>query len=119
MKCNAVGGCVDDPSIANNFAQYFSQIYITPNSSKRAAALRAEYTTLRTGYFGFPMTDDHFFTTELISKVTNELKCDRAADIDGLNGKTFDQSSPSITCHTVQTVSFNCAIQACANDFWI
>ena len=36
MKCNAVGGCVDDPSIANNFAQYFSQIY-TPNSSKRAA----------------------------------------------------------------------------------
>ena len=60
MKCNAVGGCVDDPSIANNFAQYFSQMY-TPNSSKRAAALRAEYTALRTGYFGFPMTDDHFF----------------------------------------------------------
>ena len=85
MKCNTVGGCVDDPSIANNFAQYFSQIYITPNSSKRAAALRAEYTTLRTGYFGFPMTDDHFFTTELISKVINELKCSRAAYIDQMD----------------------------------
>ena len=37
-----------------------------------------------TGYFGFPVTDHHFFTTELISKVINELKCGRAADIDGL-----------------------------------
>jgi len=93
MKCNAVDGCVDDNSIANNFAQYFSQIY-TPNSSKRAAALRAEYTTLRTGYFGFPMTDDHLFTTELISKVINELKCGRAADIDGLMAEHLIKAHP-------------------------
>ena len=95
MKCNAVGGCVDDNSIANNFAQYFSQIY-TPNSSKRAAALRAEYNALRTGYFGFPMTDDHFFTTELISKVINELKCGRAADIDGLMAEHLIKAHPAL-----------------------
>ena len=37
-ECNAVGGCVDDASIANNFAQYFSQIY-TPNSPMCAPQL--------------------------------------------------------------------------------
>jgi len=39
---------------------------------------------MRTDYFGFPMTDDRLFTTELISKVISELKCGRASDIDGL-----------------------------------
>jgi len=32
-------------------------------------------------------------------------------------GRTFDQSSPGITCYIVQTVSFNCAIRARTTDF--
>jgi len=69
------------------------------------------------------MTDDHLFTTELISKVISEIKCGRASDIDGLMAEHMIrwQSSPGITCYIVQNVSFNCAnaIQARANSFWI
>jgi len=78
-KYNEVSGCVE--SIANNFANYFSEIY-APNSIERAAALREEYLSM-SNYFGFTMSDDHVFTTELVSKIISEIKVGRAVDIDG------------------------------------
>jgi len=44
-------------SIANNFPNYFfSEIY-APNSTQCAAALRDEYLSTRSNYFGFPISD--------------------------------------------------------------
>ena len=52
-----------------------------------AAALREEYVDMRNNYFGFPMSDDYVFTTELVAKIISEIKVGRAPDIDGLMGQ--------------------------------
>ena len=92
-KYNEIGGCFDNLSIANNFANYFSQIY-TPTSMERAAALREEYAEMRSNYFGFPMSDDYVFTTELVAKIISEIKVGRAPDIDGLMGEHLLKAHP-------------------------
>jgi len=92
-KYNEVGGCVENISIANNFANYFSEIYAS-NSIERAAALREEYLSMRSNYFGFPMSNDYVFTTELVSKIVSEIKVGRAADIDGLMGEHLIKAHP-------------------------
>jgi len=75
------------------FLIIFSEIY-APNSTERAAALREEYLSMRSNYFGFPISDDYVFTTELVSKIISEIKVNRAADIDGLMSEYLIKAHP-------------------------
>ena len=51
-KCGEVGGFTDDELIVDNFAKYFSELYV-PNSHQRSALLHDEYLERRKNYFGF------------------------------------------------------------------
>ena len=61
--------------IKSNFARYFSEIY-APNNGQRASSLHNEYLSLRANYFGFPLSSERAFDTELVSKVLLDLKCE-------------------------------------------
>lgn len=82
-----------DKLIVDNFAKYFSDIYV-PNSHQRAASLYDEYCERRRNYFGFPMPTDWEFDTELISNVITELKLGRASDLDGLTAEHLIRAHP-------------------------
>ena len=81
-----VGGCVDPTAIANNFASYFSEVY-APNNRNRASSLYNVYISLRENYFGLPLAADLAFDTELVSKITLELKTGKAPDTNGLTAE--------------------------------
>jgi len=115
---NEVGGCVKNISIANNFANYFSELY-APNSIERAAALREEYLSMRSDYFGFPISDDYVFTTELVSKIISDIKVGRAADIDGLMGKHLIKAYRILPVILSNFFSFNGIISTHSNCFWL
>ena len=74
----------DDAVIANNFANYFSQIY-SCNNVDRAINLKHDYLSARENYQGFS-THNLVYDTELVSKVHVLLKLhrDKAPGIDGL-----------------------------------
>jgi len=88
-----VGGCVDPTAIANNFASYFSEVY-APNNRHRASSLYNEYISLRENYFGLPLAADLAFDTELVSKITLELKTGKAPDTNGLTAEHLLQAHP-------------------------
>ena len=92
-RCHEIDGCVDHNIIVNNFAQYFSKIY-TANNSQRASLLHEEYLRMRENYFGFPLPSDWEFETELVSKIIADLKCGRAAGIDGLTAEHLVRAHP-------------------------
>jgi len=78
-----VGGCVDLTAITNNVASYFSEEY-APNNRHRASSLYNEYISLRENYFGLCLAAELAFHTELVSKISLELKPGKAADTNGL-----------------------------------
>ena len=88
-----VDGCIDDASIACNFADYFSKIY-TPNCTVRAENLLDEYTRLRQNYFGLPYHESSLFDTEQVSKVVADLHCGRAPGIDGIMAEHLMKAHP-------------------------
>jgi len=49
---------------------------------------------MRSNYFGFPVSDDYVFTTELVAKIISEIKVCRAADINGLMGEHMIKAHP-------------------------
>jgi hypothetical protein len=59
-ECVEVDGCVDPVTIAGEFREHFINAHTAVNESK-AAALKAEFSTLNAGYTGLPFSyDDNF-----------------------------------------------------------
>ena len=85
-NCTQVDGSVDPDVIKSNFARYFSEIY-APNNGQRASSLHNEYLSLRANYFGSPLSSERAFDTELVSKVSLDLKCGNIPDINGLTAE--------------------------------
>ena len=52
---------------------------------------------MRENYCGFPLADDIYFDTEMVSKVIVELKCGKAADIAGLTAEHLHYSHPMLS----------------------
>ena len=92
-KCEHVGGNSDDKIIANNFAEYFTNIY-SPNNSQRASSLFTEYSRLRDNYSGLPFITEKEIDTELLSKIIPDLKCGRAADINNIMAEHLQKANP-------------------------
>ena len=80
-------------AIANHLAIYFSEVY-APNNRHRASSLYNEYISLRENYFGLPLAADLAFDTELVSKITLELKPGKAPDTNGLTAEHLLQAHP-------------------------
>ena len=55
------------------------EIVYAPNNRHRASSLYNEW-KLRENYFGLPLAADLAFDTELVSKITLELKPEKAPD---------------------------------------
>jgi len=87
-NCTQVDGSVDPDVITSNFARYFSEIY-APDNGQRASSLHNEYLSLRANYFGFPLSTEREFDTELVSKALLDLKCGKAPDINGLTTSEY------------------------------
>ena len=71
-KCNEVGGCTDKEEVAENFSNYFSEIY-SGNSKTQAENLYQEYIKSRLNYCGLPLIDELTFDTEVVGKVIVSL----------------------------------------------
>ena len=91
-NCTQIDGCVDDDTIVEKFAAYFSDCY-SCNSVNQKVALMQEYNKMRENYCGFPCPTISF-DTELVSKVMLDLKRGKAADIDGLSNEHLLFSHP-------------------------
>jgi len=95
-KCVEVDGCVDLNTIADKFANYFSNCF-SCNNKEKAESLAIEYNTLRPTYCGLPPVADLRFDTQCVSKVISVLKRGKAADIDGLTSEHILFSHPVLT----------------------
>ena len=78
------------------FAKHFSRTFSVNNIS-RVNMLEQEYVSLRANYSGFPLIDELDFDTELVSRVILDLKCGKAADIDGLSAEHLIYSHPKLS----------------------
>ena len=72
-----VGGCVDPTAIANNFASYFSEVYAASDQTTGIAPLLyimriSHY--VKTILWSSVLAAELAFDTELVSKITLELK---------------------------------------------
>jgi len=67
------------------------------NNPQRTQELNDQYLSLRGNYCGLPLSDDHEFDTELVSKVVADLKRGKAAGIDGLSAEHLLFSHPSLS----------------------
>ena len=85
-RCEQVDGCTDKETIANNFVNYFKEIYSCNNLS-RAQELENEYNELRASYSGLPLPCELKFDTELVSSVLSKLKRGKAADFVSLSAE--------------------------------
>jgi len=52
---------------------------------------------MRSGYCGFPVTDDHIIDTELVSSVIARIARGKAADAVGLSAEHLIYSHPSVS----------------------
>ena len=86
-KCVEIDGCVDPNTIADKFANYFSNCFSCNNKEKAV-------TRDRPTYCGLPPVTDLCFDTECVSKVISVLKRGKAADIDGLTSEHILLSHP-------------------------
>ena len=66
------------------------------NSELRNSELKEEYESLRHNYSGSPFDPKYLFNAELLDKVINELKRDKAADLDTLTAEHLQYSHPAI-----------------------
>ena len=96
-KCDEVDGCVDDTVIADKLACHFSNSY-SCNNEQRATELQNEYTNMRAGYLGLPLTEEHLINVELVSNVILKLKRGKAAGLDGLCAEHLVHSHPILSC---------------------
>ena len=97
-KCDdEVDGCVDDTVIADKLASHFGSSY-SCNNEQRAIELQNAYTSMRAGYLGLPLTEEHLFDVELVSNVIQKLKRGKAAGLDGLCAEHLVHSHPILSC---------------------
>ena len=57
-RCVEVDQCIDSDVIADKFASHFCNAY-KANDANTAELLHKQYAAMRSGYCGFPVTDDH------------------------------------------------------------
>ena len=103
-KCQQVDGCVDSDIIANKFAQHFSQAYTSTDPS-RANSLKTEYLQRRTDYFGFALSEEQMFDTELLAKTISNLSRGKAAGLDSLSSEHLLFCHPILA--TILSMLFN------------
>jgi Reverse transcriptase (RNA-dependent DNA polymerase) len=96
-KCDEVDGCVDDTVIADKLASHFNNSY-SFNNEQRANKLHEEYTSMRAGYLGLPLTKEYLFDVELVSNVIQKLKRGKSAGLDGLCAEHLINSHPIVSC---------------------
>ena len=74
--------CVDFDVVVNKFASHFSAAY-TPYNALNADEIRDNYSCMRVGYCGLPITDEQVISTELVSSAISRLHGGKAPDIAG------------------------------------
>jgi len=94
--CQQVDGCVDAETIVGNFRDYFLQSY-TCNNARRAMQLKEEYLAIRESYCGFPIVDNEYFNTEMVSRIIVDMKKGKAPDLDGLTAEHLQYSHPVLS----------------------
>ena len=70
-RATDISELTDDYEIALKFADYFA---FSTSTSKYHSSLLAEYTTARTDYVGFPLTDSMLPNVELVDAIISDLK---------------------------------------------
>ena len=95
-KCVEVDKCVDFDVVVNKFASHFSAAY-TPNNAVKADKIRDDYSRMRVGYCGLPITDEQVISTELVSSAISRLHGGKAPDIAGLTSEHLAYSHPSVS----------------------
>lgn len=96
-SCTQVENCIDPGEIAAKFRNYFSKTY-TANDVKIANNLREKYVAQRAHYCGLPVVDAEPFTSELVSRIIDNLGQGKAADLNGLSAEHLVHSFPSLSC---------------------
>ena len=95
-KCVEVDNCVDSDVVVDKFASHFSAAY-TPNGVVKADKILENYSRIRVGYCGLPMTNGQVIDTELVSSVISRLQGGKAPDIAGLTSEHLVYSHPSVS----------------------
>ena len=95
-KCVEVDNCVDSDVVVNKFASHFSAAY-TPNDVVKADKILENYSRMRVGYCGLPITNGQVIDTELVSSVIFRLQGGKAPDIAGLTSEHLVHSHPSVS----------------------
>lgn len=96
-NCDEVDGCIDPNTVANKFREYFSSIY-SPNNKSTAELMHQNYANKRLLYVGDPMNNENAFSTEVVSKIIDNLKRGKAAGLDGLSAEHLIFCCPIISC---------------------
>ena len=86
-----------DTVIADKFASHFSSSYLF-NNEQRANKLHEEYTSMRAGYLGLPLTKEYLFDIELVSNVIQKLKRCKSAGLDELCAEHLSHSHSIVSC---------------------
>ena len=80
----------------NKFASHFSAAY-TPNDVVKADKILENYSRMRVGYCGLPITGGQVIDTELVSSVIFHLQGGKAPNIAGLTSEHLVHSHPSVS----------------------
>jgi len=81
-----VDGITDSVLICEKFAKHFETV-CSPLNPERSNMIKDNYNTLRSQYYGTPITDDLWFDVELISKLVSSLANSKAAGLDQLSSE--------------------------------
>jgi hypothetical protein len=94
-KFNNKTVCKQDDVIVDKFVEFFSSCY-SCNNPQVANKLSAEFSKQRSEYHGSLLTDAYNVSSELISRVFNDLKRGKAAGLDSLTAEHLIFSHPAL-----------------------
>lgn len=91
----SIDGASDPKDIVNKFAAHFESV-CSPFSSSRYSELQLMFFDRWSTYFGFSLSEDNFFTVELVSEIVDKMCCGKAPGLDGLSCEHLKYSHPVV-----------------------